>query len=102
MNRILESHRQEVVAACQRFAVERLEVFGSAMRADFDAEKSDVDLIVRFRAPDKPGVADRYYDLAETLERILGRRVDLVTERSLRSPLFLQKIAADRVTVYAA
>jgi len=102
MTPVLESHRQEVAAACQRFAVERLEAFGSAVRADFDAKESDVDLIVRFLAPDSPGIADRYYDLAEALERILGRRVDLITERSLRSPLFLQNIAADRITVYAA
>jgi hypothetical protein len=101
MNPILESRRQEVAAACQRFAVERLEAFGSAARGDFDPKKSDVDFIVRFQAPEAPGVADRYYDLAETLEHILGRRVDLVTERSLRNPVFRQNIAADRVTVYA-
>jgi predicted nucleotidyltransferase len=102
MNPVLQSHRHEVAAACERFAVERLEAFGSVVRPDFDAQRSDVDLIVRFRAPDAPGIADRYYDLAEALERILGRRVDLVTERSLRNPLFLEKIAADRVTLYAA
>lgn len=102
MNPLLEQHRQQVAEACQRFEVERLEAFGSATREDFDPAQSDVDLIVRFRTPGAPGYADRYLDLAESLERILGRRVDLVTERSLRNPVFLRNIAADRATVYAA
>ncbi|HEY5551773.1 MAG TPA: nucleotidyltransferase domain-containing protein [Opitutaceae bacterium] len=102
MNPVLEQHRQEVAEACQRFDVERLEAFGSATRGDFDSASSDVDLIVRFRAPETPGYADRFLDLAESLEQILGRRVDLVTERSLRNPVFLRNIAADRATVYAA
>jgi len=102
MNPLLISRGKEVAGACRRYAVERLEAFGSVTRADFDEGTSDIDLIVRFSASDQPGLADRYFDLAETLEGILGRRVDLVTERSLRNPEFLRSIAADRVTVYAA
>ncbi|HUG11002.1 MAG TPA: nucleotidyltransferase domain-containing protein [Opitutaceae bacterium] len=102
MNPVLESHRQEVAEACQRFDVERLEAFGSATRANFDPASSDVDFIVRFRSPEAPGYADRFLGLAESLEQILGRRVDLVTERSLRNPVLLRNIAPDRATVYAA
>lgn len=98
----LDTHRQELADACRRFDVESLEVFGSAARADFDFEKSDVDFIVRFRNPGSPGYADRYLGLAEELERILGRPVDLMTERSLRSRLFIEQITPDRTVVYAA
>jgi len=102
MNSILDSHRKELADACRRFDVEILEIFGSVARTDFDFEKSDVDFIVRFRNPGSLGYADRYLGLAEELERILGRPVDLLTERSLRNPLFIEQIISDRTVVYAA
>ena len=36
MSPVLEPYRQQIVALCQRFHVHRLEVFGSALRDDFD------------------------------------------------------------------
>lgn len=101
MNDIIEQHRPELSEACRNFGVERLEVFGSAARSDYDPRRSDVDFIVRFRSPGAPGYADRYLGLAERLEQMLGRPVDLITERSLRNPLFVQAITQDRTTVYA-
>ena len=102
MNAVIQDHRHDLAEACQRFGVERLEVFGSAVRDDFDAGKSDVDFIVRFREPGGPGYADRYLGLAEALEHILGLPVDLLTERSLRNPLFIREITPDRAVIYAA
>ena len=48
MNPVLDQHRHSLAAQCQRFGVQRLEVFGSAARGDFDAAKSDFDFIVSF------------------------------------------------------
>lgn len=87
-------------ALCRRYGVERLEVFGSASRDDSRAD-SDFDFIVQFRDRG-PGYADRFLELAESLEQILGGRVDLLTERSLSNPIFVQMIARDRTTLYAA
>lgn len=102
MNSIIEQHRPALAEACRSFGVERLEVFGSVARGDYDAGRSDVDFIVRFRSPEAPGYADRYLGLAERLEQMLGRPVDLITERSLRNPFLVQAISQDRTTVYAA
>jgi predicted nucleotidyltransferase len=47
-------HRDMLAALCRRHGVARLDVFGSAARgADFDPERSDVDLLVEF-APTTP------------------------------------------------
>ena len=99
---LLESHRGELVAICQRHGVERLDVFGSAARGDFVPGVSDVDFLVSFSQPGGTGYADRYLDLAESLESVLGCPVDLLTERSLRNPILRQAIEQDRFTVYAA
>jgi uncharacterized protein len=57
--------------------VSGLEIFGSATREDFDLEKSDLDFLVEFQDPDRPGIADRFMCLAEGLEQIFSRKVDL-------------------------
>ncbi len=100
MMSLLENNQAEVAALCQRLGVERLDVFGSAARSDFDPAGSDLDFVVRFGAPHDRGYADRYLELAEALERIFARRVDLLTERSLRNPILKRAIARDRRTLY--
>ena len=45
---ILESNRSAIAEACIRHGVKRLDVFGSALRADFEVGQSDLDLLVEF------------------------------------------------------
>lgn len=63
-----------------RYAVLRLALFGSAARDELRPE-SDVDILVAF---DGLATFDRYVGLRDRLEQLLGRRVDLVTERGLK------------------
>ena len=96
----LEARRGEVAALCRSFGVEQLDLFGSAARGEARAT-SDLDFLVRFRAPHERGYAERYLGLAEALEGLFGRPVDLVTDRSVRNPILRHAITADRQTVYA-
>jgi uncharacterized protein len=86
---------------CRRYGVTRLEVFGSAARADFDEEQSDIDLIVHFRNEQAKGLFDRYWGLAEELEKLFGRPIELLTERMIRNPYFRAAVDAERQTLYA-
>jgi predicted nucleotidyltransferase len=81
--------------------VRQLDLFGSAVRDDFDPESSDLDFLVEFD-PLPPGrYADAYFALKEGLEALFGRSVDLVTPSSLANPYFRDRIAAERRTLYA-
>ena len=100
MNPLLRERSRQLKELCRRFGVEQLDVFGSASRDDFQ-DQSDFAFVVRFRDTG-PGYADRFLEMAESLEKVLGRRVDLLTERSLRNPIFVASIARDRKTLYAA
>ena len=97
---LIQQKRSAVVEACRQFGVGRLEVFGSAVRGDFDAQKSDLDFIARFLPPLHPGVADRFLGLAETLERIFSRPVDLLTESMIRNPVLREEVDRDRTLIY--
>jgi len=77
---ILRRIRARCAEIGERFAVERLGLFGSAARDELAAE-SDVDVLVAFR--DAPSYA-AYLGLKRFLEDLVGRRVDLVTETGLK------------------
>jgi predicted nucleotidyltransferase len=100
MSSVLEKNKGKLAEVCRRFGVRRLEVFGSAVREDFDPAKSDFDFIVSF-ADKTPGTyADRYFDFSAAIEKLLGRRIDLLTERSIRNPYFRREVEAARQIVY--
>ena len=99
--RMIIAQRAAIAERCRRFRVERLEVFGSATRADFDERTSDIDLIVHFQDERAEGLFDRYWGLTEELERLLGRPVDLLTERMIRNPYFRTAVDNERQTIYA-
>ena len=67
----------------QRFGVLKLALFGSVARGTARAD-SDVDVLVAF---DGAADADRYFGVQFYLEDLLGRPVDLVTEKALRERL---------------
>jgi len=97
---VIDEFRARLAEQCRRFGVRRLEVFGSAIRSDFDPAKSDVDFIVSF-ADKTPGTyADRYFDFAAAIDQLLGRKIDLLTERSIRNPYFRREIETARQIVY--
>jgi uncharacterized protein len=89
----------EIRALCERYGVRRLDLFGSATTDRFDPETSDLDFLVDF-ADRSPGYAIRYLRVAEGLEAIFGRSVDLVTERSVQDPLFRRSVESSRRAVY--
>lgn len=77
--------RARLAAFCKSWKVSELSVFGSVLRDDFGPD-SDIDVLVEF----EPGGGLDFFDIltmAEELGEILGRRVDLVTKRSLRPRL---------------
>lgn len=96
----VESRREAIAELCRRFGVRRLDLFGSAARGAFREDTSDLDFVAEFTDTTTPGYADRYLGMAEALEALFGRRVDLVTERSIRNPYFRQTVEASRQRVY--
>ena len=84
MHLTVDRERGRLSALCRRFGVARLDVFGSAARgADFDAERSDVDLLVEFVAPDDS--LTRFLDFRDALEALLGQPVDLVDRKEIEA-----------------
>ena len=100
MHVLLASKIPEITLLCERYGVSHLELFGSALGAEFDPESSDYDFLVELDARAAGSRVRRWLGLADALEALLGRHVDLVNPRSIRNPYFLQAVNKSRVLIY--
>lgn len=99
----LARHDAEIGALCRRYLVRRLDLFGSAARgADFDAARSDIDLLVEYEADRTPPSFADHLDLEAALARLFGRRVDLVMATAIRNPYLRASIDASRIALHGA
>ena len=71
---------QAHLAEFRQLGARRIGVFGSFARGEA-RDDSDVDVYVEF--DDAKRTYDNFYALHERLEKLFGRRVDLVTDKSL-------------------
>ena len=102
MHPAIAQHRPAIAAICQRYGIRRLEVFGSAARAnDFDPAHSDADFLVEFASGVHPGL-NAIFGAKADLEALLGRGVDLVEPGAVRNPYVLANIDRHCEAVYAA
>jgi len=85
MNRaeILEHLARSKSELAARYGVTRLALFGSTAR-DSACADSDIDILVSF---DGPATSERYFGVQFHLEDLLGRPIDLVTDKALRPEL---------------
>ena len=74
---LLRTHKPILM---ERFGVTALALFGSFAR-DQASDGSDVDILVRFTGP---ATSRSYFGVQFYIEDLLGRRVDLVTDKALR------------------
>lgn len=102
MNVEVQGQFPQVVEVCRRYPVQRLAVFGSALRDDFDPERSDVDFLVEFGPTSPEQHADAYFGLLAELEALFGRHVDLVEAAALRNPYRRREIEATQVVLHVA
>lgn len=102
MDAVFEEKREELAKVCERYGVERLDLFGSATGDRFVSETSDLDFVVRFERRTPSHLFDRYFGLKEDLEHLFGREADLVMYGAIRNPYFARTVAESRILLYAA
>jgi uncharacterized protein len=102
MHTATSQHRSGISAICQRYGIRKLEVFGSAARADdFQPDSSDADFLVEFAPDVQPGL-DTFFGAKAALEALLGRGVDLMEPGAVRNPYVRASINRNREAIYAA
>ena len=81
-------------------AVKKFYLFGSALTERFDENSSDIDVLVETEniSPEEKG--QYLLTLWEDLEKLFNRKVDLLTENSLRNPYLAREIEQTRKLIY--
>ena len=94
MHPLIENHRDEIRSLATRYGIENVRVFGSMARGDAQAD-SDVDLLVTL-PPGKSALA--LGGLLMDAQDLLGRRVDVVSERGLH-PALRERVLSEAVPI---
>ena len=99
MNRLIKDNIDHIKTLCLVYKVKSLFAFGSICSDKFN-EKSDVDLLISFQSIDYGDYADTYFELADKFENLFHRPVDLVTEKSLSNPYFIDSVNKSKTLIY--
>ncbi len=94
----LSIYQTEIQKLCQSLAVKQMDLVGSAARKDFQPESSDIDVLIEFQGEE--ALFNRYFELKQGLEKIFGRKVDVIQNGAIRNPYLRQSIQENRIAIY--
>ena len=97
----LDKYKIELTNICKdNQAIKKLYVFGSALTPRFNEETSDIDVLVETAdmLPEEKG--EKLMNLWDELELLFNRKIDLLTENSLRNPFLKKEIEQTRKLIY--
>jgi predicted nucleotidyltransferase len=90
MNSIIENKKSVINQLCKDSKVNKLYAFDSVLTETFN-ENSDIDLLVSFdNSIALLDYADNYFNFLFSLENLFDKQIDLVTEKSLKNPYFIE------------
>ncbi len=98
----VDNQQDEIAAACRQYGIERLFVFGSAIREDFRPGESDIDLLVEFGPMDVTKKFHVYLDAREAFRRIFKVDVDLVMRGAVKNKIIAKEIDRTKKLIYAS
>ena len=96
-------NQNTIAEFCQRWGLSELALYGSVLRDDFGPD-SDIDVLVSI-APDRTCTMFDLVRMAEELEGIFGRAVDIQTRRGIeqsRNEIRRQEILDSAEVIHAA
>lgn len=96
---ILENHITTLNQLCEEHKVDKMYLFGSALQENF-SEKSDIDFLVRFKPINLAEYFGNFISFKEKLEELLGKKIDLIEEQTLRNPILIRSIDRSKELVY--
>lgn len=101
MNSIIKDNKISIDKLCRKNKVEKLYVFGSVLNENFN-ENSDIDFLVKFK-DNIPLLeyGDNYFELLFAFEDLFNKKIDLISQKSLKNPYFIQEVNDTKQLLYA-
>ena len=86
---VVDILRRELPYLRNNYHIKRLGIFGSFAKQK-QKSNSDVDIIVEFESP----IGLNFVELTEYIEKLLGRKVDIITNEGVKS-IRVREVAED-------
>jgi predicted nucleotidyltransferase len=102
MQPFITAKQAEIVELCRTHHVRRFSIFGSAVRDDFDPERSDVDVRIEFKPDALENYVRNFHSLHDALVATFGRKVDIISSKEIQNRYLRKEIEDTQVTLYAA
>ncbi len=97
--KVIEIHIEHLRKLCDAYNVDKMYLFGSALRPEFSAN-SDIDFLVKFNPIDLAHYFENYMNFKENLKNLLGREIDLLEERTFKNPILMKSINESKKLIY--
>ena len=101
MDRIVSDRIDELKQLCSTYNVKSMHVFGSVCTDKFN-DNSDIDILISFDDISIDQYTENYFDLHYKLQDLFGRKIDLLTDKSLSNPYFIKGLEQTKQLIYAA
>lgn len=96
----ISANHQNFLTLCKEHHVKFLYAFGSSTNDQFKEDSSDIDLLVEIENEDPIERGEMLLSLWDDFEAFFHRKVDLLTESSIRNSYLRKNIEATKILLY--
>jgi predicted nucleotidyltransferase len=97
---IVKDRYPDFVTLCNAHHVDKIYAFGSSITDRFNPNTSDIDLVVKVDIADPADRGDALLSLWDKLEALFKRKVDLLTDESIKNPYLRANIDRTKKLIY--
>ncbi len=90
----------EFLSLCKSHNVKNLYAFGSAVTENFNEDSSDIDLLIEIDNDDPIERGENLMNIWDKFEDFFQKKVDLLTNSSIKNPILRKNIDATKVLIY--
>jgi predicted nucleotidyltransferase len=100
LNALIKAKYNEFLNLCKEHRVAKIYAFGSSVTDHFHPTKSDIDLVVDLEIEDPIEYGETLLSLWDALETFFDKKVDLLTNDSIKNPYLRKSIDATKILIY--
>ena len=97
---LIKERYSDFVDLCRSHKVDKIYAFGSSITDRFDPKTSDIDVVIKIDIEDPADRGEALLSLWDNLEILFKRKVDLLTEDSIRNPYLKSNIDRTKKLIY--
>lgn len=96
----IKNKLSDFLSICKSHNVKNLYAFGSSITDKFNEQTSDIDLLIEIDNDDPIERGESLMSIWDKFELLFQRKVDLLTDTSIKNPILRKSIDATKVLIY--